>query len=131
MKIYRNQAGSAMIMTVFVVSLLSILVAAILEIASVDVQIMQNHVNSVESMMIANAGLNDALAELSLDSEWQEGFTNKAFNGGTYSVTAKDGVITVAGTSSKGVTTRIEVDVTIGSVGPPYSIRQDALRINP
>ncbi len=131
MKINRNQVGSAMIVTVFVISLLSILVVAILEIASVDVQIMQNHVNSVESLMMANAGLNDGIAELSLDSEWDEGFTNKPFNGGTYSVTMKSDEISVAGTTSKGVTTRIEVDVTIGSIGPPYSVRQDAFRINP
>ena len=62
MKTHYRQSGSVMMMTVFVIALLSTLVMGILEMNTVDIQIMQNHVNAVEALMTAQAGLNDALA---------------------------------------------------------------------
>ena len=119
-------------MTVFVVALLAILVAALLEVTTTDIQIMQNHVNSVEAQMTAMAGLNDAFAQLRLDSEWEEGFTNKAFDGGTYSVDVNgSGEIMSIGTSKRGISARIVTEVTTSAQGPPYTIRQNSLKINP
>jgi len=130
MKTHNRQSGSVMMMTVFVIALLSTLVMGILEMNTVDIQIMQNHVNAVEALMTAQAGLNDALAELRADSGWNDGFTNKTFNGGTYTVDADNTEITSTGKTTQGFTAELVAEITVSASGPPYIVRLDTLRIN-
>lgn len=130
MKTKRRQSGAVLMMTVFVIALLSTIVMGILEMNSVDIQIMQNHVNAVEALMTAEAGLNDALAELRADSGWTDGFTNKSFNSGSYSVAVSGTELACTGTSEKGFTAEVVADVTISATGPPHVVRLDSMRIN-
>ncbi len=92
---------------------------------------MQNHLHGVQAMAIAEAGLNDALAQLRADSAWNKGFADKPFGKGAYTVTIKDATIASAATTSNGFSARLEADVAIAPEGPPYLIRIDELRINP
>ena len=86
MKTQKRNKGTALLMVVFVVALLSAVTIGILQLNGVDVQIMGNEAFAAEAMMIAHAGLNDAFAEIRDDSAWCTGFTDKAFAGGSYTV---------------------------------------------
>jgi type II secretory pathway component PulK len=130
MKTHYRQSGSVMMMTVFVIALLSTLVMGILEMNTVDIQIMQNHVAAVEAQMMAQTGLNHALSELREDAGWSDGFTNQAWNNGTYTVAVSGTQITVTGTTAQGFSAELVADVTVSASGPPYTVRLDTLRIN-
>ena len=90
MKAKHRNSGTALLMTVFVVALLSAVTMGILQINTVDTQIMGNQIYAVEALMIANAGLNDAYAEIRDDADWCDGFTSKSFGGGSYTVVVTD-----------------------------------------
>ena len=130
MKTSNRQSGSVMMMTVFVIALLSTLVITILDLNSTDIQIMQTQVHAVEALMTAEAGLENALAQLRLDATWNDGFTNKAFNGGAYSVEVDNEEITSVSTSDQGFTANVVATVTISTAGPPYTVRVDTFDIN-
>lgn len=125
--------GSALIVTVFAVALLAMLTSGILEITTEDIQIMRNHIYAAEALATADAGLNDAFAQLRSDSGWTSGFTNKAFGSSTYTVTvtgtAPNLTVTSTGVTSQVFTARVDADVTTALVAP-YVVRIDQVRIN-
>jgi hypothetical protein len=100
-----------------------------LEINTEELQLMQNQVFAAQALAIAEAGLNDAFSELRADSGWNAGFSDKAFEGGTYTVDVNSSTITSTGVSSQGYVGRVEADITIGDTNP-YAIRVDKFRIN-
>ena len=83
MKTKVRNDGSVMLMAVFVIALLSILVMGMLEMNTEEIQLMQNQIYAAEALATAEAGLNDAFAEIRADSSWTTGFTDKGFNGGS------------------------------------------------
>ena len=127
---YNRQSGSVLMMTVFVVALLSTIVMGILEMNTVDIQIMQNQVSAVEAQMTALAGLNDALDDLRADASWTDGFKDKSFNGGAYTVGVSGSALTSTGKTAQGFSAEITAEVTLSAAGPPYIIRLDSLTIN-
>ncbi|MCP4452175.1 MAG: hypothetical protein GY809_11985 [Planctomycetes bacterium] len=82
--------GVALLLTVFVVALLAAVVIGLLQLCTQDTQMMGNHVHAAEALAVAQAGLNDAFAEIRADSSWSAGFTDKAFDGGSYTVLVRD-----------------------------------------
>ena len=122
-----------MLVVVFVIALLAVLTMGILQISTEEIQLMQNQIYAAEAFATSEAGLNDAFAEIRNDPNWSTGFTNKAFNGGSYTVTVTgslpDPNIVSTGTSPQSFAARVEADITIGS-SSPYVIRIDNLRIN-
>jgi len=116
-------------MVVFVIALLSALVMGMLQMNTEEIQLVRNQINAAEAMATAEAGLNDAFAEIRSDSAWSAGFTDKAFNDGLYTVDVNNSTITSTGTSAQSFVARIEADITVGS-SSPYVIRIDNLRIN-
>jgi hypothetical protein len=118
---------------VFVTALLAVLVGGMLQMNTEEIQVMRNQIYAAEALAIAEAGLNDAFAEIRADSGWTTGFTDKAFAGGSYTVTVSGSLpnltIVSEGTSSQGFVARIAADITVGSTAP-YEIRIDNLRIN-
>ena len=125
--------GSVMLITVFVVALLSAVVIGMIHMITEDIQVMRNQIYSVQAATIGEAGLNDAFAEIRADSSWTTGFTDKAFDGGSYTVTVAGSLpnltIESTGTSAQGFVARVAADTTIGATSP-YIIRIDELRIN-
>ena len=116
-------------MVVFALALLSILVTGMLQINTEDLQLLQNQIYAAQAIGTAEAGLNDAFSELRVDSGWETGFVNKAFEGGSYTVDVNGLTITSTGVSSQGFIARVEADITIGGTSP-HVIRIDQLRIN-
>ncbi len=133
MKTRIRNSGSVFLLVVFVVALLAVLVAGMLQMNTEEIQIMRNQIYAAEALAIAEAGLNDAFAEIRVDDEWDDGFDDKSFAGGSYEVDV-DGdlpnlTIVSEGTSSQGFVARIAADITVGSTAP-YAIRIDQLRFN-
>jgi len=136
MKAKRRNNGSVFLITVFVIALLAALTMGILQMNTEEIQLMQNQLFATEALATAEAGLNDAFAQIRADDEWDTGFTDKSFNDDSYTVTVTgtlpNRTITSEGTSSQGFVARVEADVTIGqNTGQSfYAIRIDSLRIN-
>src|SRR4030042_6334132 len=129
---FRNK-GSAFLLVVFVIAMLAAVVMGMLQINTEEIQIMRNQIDAAEALATAEAGLNDAFAEIRADSSWDAGFTDKAFNGGSYTVavggSAPNLTITSTGTSSRDFVGRVDAEIT-GGASSPYIIRIDSLRFN-
>jgi type II secretory pathway component PulK len=129
MKRKRKNNGSVFLITILVIALLSALVMGMLQMNTEELQLVRNHIYAVQALAIAEAGLNDALSEIRSNSSWTTGFTDKVFNGGSYTVDVNDSTITSTGTSSQSFVAKVEADVTVGT-SSPYVIRIDNFRIN-
>ena len=116
-------------MTIFVIAMLSALVIGMLQMNTEELQLVRNHIYAAQALVTAEAGLNDAFSEIRTDSNWNTGFTDKAFNGGSYTVNVNGSTITSTATSDQGFIAKVEADITIGS-SSPYVIRIDNFRIN-
>ena len=135
MKARIKNNGSVFLMVIFAIALLTVLVTGILQMNTEEIQIMRNQIYAAEALAIAEAGLNDAFAEIRADDEWATGFDDKAFNSGSYDVnvtgTLPNLAITSTGTSSQSFVARVEADVTVDTSGSSdHTIRIDNLRIN-
>lgn len=126
-----NKSGAVLLIVVVLVALLAATVMGHLQVNTEEIQLMQNHVHSVEALAVAEAGLNDALAQLRMDAGWNRGFAGKPFSGGSYTVAVQGSTIASTATTARGFVARMEADVTIAPHGPPYSIGIKELRINP
>jgi type II secretory pathway component PulK len=133
MDIKQRNKGSVLLMTIFVIALVSALVMGILQVSTEEIKLMQNQVYAAGALAIAEAGLNDAFAQIRSDRDWDDGFDNKSFEGGRYAVdvtgTLPNLTIESRGTSSQGFVANLEANVTV-SDDYPYIIRIDSLRIN-
>lgn len=120
----KNRRGAILLMTVFIIALGAILIIGFLQLSLADLQIVRNHHYSLRALYIAEAGVEDAMYELTQDKNWNDGFTNKAFAGETYTVTitaidSKTKVIDSAGTVDGSFQRHLEVQVSISGSDPP------------
>jgi Tfp pilus assembly protein PilX len=125
-----RKRGVVLIMVVFVVALLGAIVTGMLQIHTEDIQVMRNHIRATEALAVAEAGLNDALAQLRVQAGWDVGYENKSFAGGTYTVSVEGAHVTSVGTSAQGFVARVEADVTVASEGPPHIVEIDCFKVN-
>ena len=125
--------GSVILIVVFVIALMATLVMGIAQINTEGLLILSNHAGSAQAVETGYAGLNDALSELRSDSSWNSGFTNKTFNGGSYSVGVTGSLpdLTVSSTAvtSNGFVANVQADINV-SVLSPYEVRIGEIRIN-
>lgn len=133
MKVKHKDDGSVLLIAVFAIALLSAVVIGLLQVNTEEIQLMRNQIHAAEAMAAAEAGMNDAFAEIRSDNMWGSGFVDKSFDGGSYTVavtgTSPTLTITSTGVSAQGYLAKLEADVTLGG-SAPYTIRIDALRIN-
>jgi Tfp pilus assembly protein PilX len=133
MKTRKKNKGTVFLIVVFAIALFTTITVGILVMTTEELQLMQNQLYAAQAMCTAEAGLNDAFAQIRSSSSWTAGFTNKVFNGGSYTVTVAgtlpNRTITSTGTSSQGYVARMAADVTVGT-SSSYKIRIDNLRIN-
>ena len=135
MKTKLRNNGSVFLITIFAIALMAAITMGILQINTEEIQLMQNQVYAAEALAVTEAGLNDAFAEIRADDEWADGFTDKAFNGGSYTVTVSGTLpnltIESTGTSSQGFVAGVQADVTVDTAGSSdHTIRIDNLRVN-
>jgi type II secretory pathway component PulK len=136
MKIQTKNNGAVFLVVVFAIALIATITMGILVMTTEEVQLMQNQLYSAQAFELAEAGLNDAFAQIRTNgSSWtpDASYTNKAFSSyGSYTVTVSGMPIQTIdsnGISSQGYKARVSADVTIGT-SSPYIIRIDKLRIN-
>ncbi len=129
MKTRLRNSGSVLLIVIFVIALLAAVVMGMLQINTEEIQLMRNQIYAAGALATAEAGLNDAFYEIRSDRNWSTGFTDKAFDGGSYTVDVNGNTITSTGTTAQGFVARVEADITTGSTSP-YIIRIDNLRIN-
>jgi Tfp pilus assembly protein PilX len=127
MKAELKDNGSALLIVVFVIALLSAVAIGILQLNTEEIQLMHNQINAVQAVATAEAGLNDALFRIRQGSD--PNISDEPFNGGSYAVDVNGDTITSTGTTALGFVARVEADVTTGTTSP-YIIRIDNLRIN-
>ena len=127
MKVELKNNGSALLIMVFVIALLSAVVMGILQLNTEEIQLMHNQINAAQAVATAEAGLNDALFRIRQGSD--PNITDESFNGGSYTVVASGDTITSTGTTAQGFIAKVKADITIGTGGSPV-IRIDSLRIN-
>ncbi|MHC4435067.1 MAG: hypothetical protein ACYTBS_24790 [Planctomycetota bacterium] len=134
MKAKFKNNGTVLVMTIFIVALMSAVVMGILQMNTEQIQLMRNHVYAAEAIATAEAGLNAAFAVIRADSSWAVGYAAVPFNGGSYTVTIAGALpnrtIESTGTSPQGFIAQVDADVTVGTSGPPYDVTIDELRIN-
>jgi hypothetical protein len=133
MKIEFEKNGSVLIVVVFAIALMTAFVAGMLQLNVEQIQLMRNEIYAAQALAIAEAGIADAFSRLRSDSSWDDGFSNKSFGGGSYTVTVTglppDANVISTGTSAQGFVARVEAEITLSSTSP-YVIRIDRLRIN-
>lgn len=129
MQVERRNKGSVILIAVFVIALLTTLVTGILQVNTEELLLMQNQIYSAQAQGVAEAGINDAFAELRADAAWVAGFADKAFAGGSYTVKVSGSVpdLTVesVGTSSRGFVAKVVTEITI-SAESPHIIRNNS-----
>lgn len=134
MKTKRTNNGSVMLIAVFIAALLSAVVIGILQMNTEEIQLMRNQIYAVQALATAEAGLNNAFAKIRDDCEWDEGYDDKPFDGGSYSVDVTGSVpnltIVSEGTSLQGFVARVAANVTVDTTSSDHTIRIDNLRIN-
>jgi Tfp pilus assembly protein PilX len=133
MSIKSGKSGSALMVTVFAVAVLAVLTIGILQINTEELQIARNQICAAQALATAEAGLNDAFAQLRSDPNWSAGFSDKGFEGNSYTVvltgTFPNLTVTSTGVTTEEYTARMSADLTMGTQ-VPYTVRIDKLRIN-
>ncbi|MBI4376248.1 MAG: pilus assembly PilX N-terminal domain-containing protein [Elusimicrobia bacterium] len=82
-----DHRGSGLVLSMVVLTGLSLMALAIYHMARAIVRESVYEVRLIEAQSIAEAGLEHALSRLSRDPSWREGFSDKLFAGGSYTVT--------------------------------------------
>ncbi|MEW6410975.1 MAG: PilX N-terminal domain-containing pilus assembly protein [Candidatus Zixiibacteriota bacterium] len=90
MRALANQRGSALLIALALMALLTVVAITALDRSTTDVDMSYNQLHDDQAFYIAEAGINRACAELSNDLSWRSGFTCVAFNDGQYTVTLDD-----------------------------------------
>ena len=134
MKVKQKNSGVVMLMTIFIVAILSAVVMGITQINRNEIQLVKDQIFADQALATAEAGLNNAFARIRADDEWAVGFDNEEFDGGFYDVsvtgTLPNLIIVSQGTTSQDFVARVEADVTVAASGSDNIIRIDNLRIN-
>ncbi|UCE99534.1 MAG: hypothetical protein JSV82_00225 [Planctomycetota bacterium] len=131
MKTKAKNAGSVFMITVFVIAFLSAVVGGICHINAQEIQLMRNQIWAAQALATAEAGLNEAMAELRLDKNWSAGFHNKVLSSGLYTVVVGTDEITATASvdSWPGYTAKIKARFSVKEASP-YVIRIDSYEVN-
>jgi len=127
---HRWASGSVLLVVVLLVALLAAVVMGHLQVNTEEIQLMHNHVGGAEALAVAEAGLNDALAQLRQDPGWCAGYVDKAFGGGSYTVVVDGSTVTSTAATSRGFVARIQAEMTRGTDSSSSRVQVRKLRIN-
>ena len=127
-KAKKYREGFILVLTVFTTVMLATLVIGLLNITAIDLNLVKNHMCSMQAYYIAEAGIADAIDKIqqgtSTTTPWEEYFPAAPDK---YSVSVTQGsprVITSTGLAAIGNFSRtLEVEVKISSGSPPYKVR--------
>src|SRR4051794_38075710 len=117
----RLRRGAAMMTALFVMTVTSVMVISIMDTETMQYTALRNTMDWDRSRYLAEAGLQQALAELEADITWRAGILNTQFpagSGNLYWATAVDGangtVVVTAWGQAGNVTRKLETTVKQG-----------------
>jgi hypothetical protein len=133
-----RKKGSVLIISTFVIALVSALVIGILQVNMSEIRLTQHRVYASQALAVAEAGLNDAMFEIRNDRTWTKGFSDKAFSGeerfggGRYTVDGNNHSITVIATVDEwdGYISTLAAQISVTDGNSPYIIRIDDVKMN-
>ena len=107
----KRRRGIALLICLFVLSLVSVWTVDMLESASIYQSALRNSIEYEQSLYLANAGVHHALAQLESDVSWRGSVSAGSYPAsGSYSATAVNGVaagtVDITSTGVAGGTTR-------------------------
>ena len=123
-------AGSVLLVVVLLVALLAAVVMGYLQVNTEEIQLVRNHVGGAEAVAIAEAGLNDALAQLRREPGWSAGYEGKPFGGGSYTVVVAGSTVTSTALTARGFAARVQAEITRGTGDSVFRLEVSKLRIN-
>jgi len=127
-KLVKNVKGFVLVLTLFTVLILATLIIAFLNITAIDLNLVKNHMCSLQAYYIAEAGIADAIDEIRLngpleDTEWEEFFPASTSNKYNVSVSQNSTVINCTGLAAVSNFSRaLEVKVSVTGSSPPYKV---------
>ncbi len=125
-KKYRE--GFILVLTLFAALIMLALIMAFINITTVDLILVKNHMCSSKAYYIAEAGIADAINQIRLngplaDTQWQETFPPTTSDTYDVSVSQSSTVITSAGLASASNFGRaLEVKVSVSGSSSPYKV---------
>ncbi len=126
----RFASGSVLLVVVLLVALLAAVVMGHLQINTEEIRLVQNHVGGTEAIALAEAGLNDALAQLRRDPAWRAGYADKPFAGGSYTVVIDGSTVTATALTARGFVARVQAEIRRGTGDGGSLVEVSKLRIN-
>ena len=115
-----RRSGVALLVCLFILSIVSVWVVNMLESATVYQSALRNSIEYEQAIYLANAGVHHAVAELAADVSWRGTVTAGSYPAsGSYSATAVDGAASgtvdvtstgVAGGASRRVQATVQVN---------------------
>jgi len=123
----KSTQGFILVLTLFTALILATLVIGLLNLTTIDLNLVKNHMFSLQAYYIAEAGIADAIDKIqqgtSTATPWEEYFPAAPSK---YSVVVTQGppvVITSTGlAASSNFSRSLEVEVTVSSGPAPYTI---------
>jgi Tfp pilus assembly protein PilX len=127
-KTKKRREGFILVLTVFTTVMLATLVVGLLNLTAIDLNLVKNHMCSLQAYNIAEAGVADAIDKIqqgtSTTTPWEEYFPASP---NKYSVSVAQGppkVVTSTGLAAIGNFSRtLAVEVKVSSGSPPYKVR--------
>ncbi|MCP4652268.1 MAG: hypothetical protein GY858_02640 [Candidatus Omnitrophica bacterium] len=116
--------GIALVLALFSMVFMALLVVAFLDIATIDYQIVTNHIRGLQAEFIADAGVETGIYELRQDDEYSGSSGDVVFpsgSGNTYNVTVDGDEIVSVGTVD-GFSRTITVDFTLSGASAPHTV---------
>ena len=120
--------GFVLVLTLFAALILATLIIAFINITSIDLTLVKNHMCSSQAYYIAEAGVADAINRIRLngplsDTQWENTFPPNTSDTYNVSVSQSSTVITSTGLASASNFSRtLEVKVNVSGSSSPYKV---------
>ena len=88
-----KRRGAVLLLVLFLMAMTAPIVGLLLDAHTTHIRATHNHIGGMTALYVAEAGVQDALAELHADPTWRDGFTDKTFASGiahSYTVTVEN-----------------------------------------
>jgi len=119
--------GQALLLAIFSLIIISLLVTAFLELTTIDLQIITNHLTKNQALYLADAGIEYAISQLRTNSNWKktpQPIELPPGSGNTYDVTYESvsGKINSVARLTSGEQISLEAKVRIKGTAP-YEVK--------
>ncbi|MCH7689678.1 MAG: pilus assembly PilX N-terminal domain-containing protein [candidate division Zixibacteria bacterium] len=96
MKYINNDRGSALLITLMIMSMLTLVSIVAVENSTTGLELSYNQLHEEQAFYLAESGFKRALYEINEDEDWRSGFDNIALGDGAYDVVIYDATINPA-----------------------------------